>query len=473
MRNFEDIMKDKLYGAESDYSDKIWENVKKEIPITKKSNSRYIWMSAFLFAILSMILMVQQYPNWKVNQESAESFTQVEPLDVSQFILSQADLDSRQVYSSVQKVIPTLRKANEINNEQILSSRSNSLSPNVPTLASTEFAKRKNEKKIISQSTRLSLEQTASRDIFFDTDDSAKISELNDLKVIKEKFEKEAPLYTLATISKFNVGLKIPEYKITANSRNKDNDVHCEVLKGKQSKYYIAGRHVNSYAFNNLKAKGPAAEEYLTSRYASESKKYSFSDEVSFGVEYRSGVFAELGIRYDQINEKFNFYDPNARGTSTFIVSDTIQAGAGSTVIIDTITTELTGLREVVNSNHHKKISVPLSIGYKLPLNKKVSIAGRTGLLLNVWSRYEGKMFDENLEVVSISHRQSSLNPLFNKLVHSVSASAFLQYKMNKRMEFLVGLDGYKNLDSATYESNPLNQKYASLGIFIGTKYNL
>jgi len=94
-------------------------------------------------------------------------------------------------------------------------------------------------------------------------------------------------------------------------------------------------------------------------------------------------------------------------------------------------------------------------------------------LLINVWSQYNGRMFDEELNVTSINDRQASNNPLFNKLVHSVTGSAFLQYDVNKNMELLVGVNAYKNLGSTSYETNPLDQKYSSLGIFVGGKYNL
>ena len=456
-------MKEKLYGAQSEYSDKIWENIRKEIPIVKKSNARYYWMTAFLFAFSMMIFMVQQFPNWKVEQQSNQ-LTEVEGLDVSKFILSPSDLASRQVFSTT-NLKPTLQPASVLKEVKVLTTESSNLAAGVPTLASI------NSESAIAQADPLvsspaSLNQIDLRDDFFD-----ETQKLDDNEKIV--LAKEVPLYSLTRMSKFNVGLKIPNYKIPARKKIKDKDVHCEVLNGRQSRYYISARHVNSYAFNNLNIKNPNAEEYMSNRHASESKKYSFSDEISFGAEYRSGLFAELGLRYDQVNEKFNYLDPNARGETTVIVSDTVIIEGVPELIVDTITTELSGVREIVNNNHFRKVSVPLSVGYKFPLNKKVSIVGRTGLVINVWSKYEGRMFDENLNVISIADRQASNNPLFNKLVHSVSASAYLQYELNKQMEFLVGLDGYKNLGSASFDSNPLDQKYSSLGIFIGTKYKL
>lgn len=469
MRKFEDIMKEKLEGATSEYSGHIWENIKKEIPIAKKSNARFYWMAAFMFAFAMMIFMVQSYPNWKV-QQASDNISELESLDVSKFILSPEDLSSRKLYSNT-AIKPTLKPLSQ--EATVLTTESAILAKDVPTLSTA-----------INSSNTIALDfSTINSEVLSGSDFTAETSKSQNVNPIKSEgslledskiIVENAPLYTLANISNFNIGLKIPDYKIPARKRIKDNDVHCEVLKGKQSRYYITARHVNSYAFNNLETKNPSGDEYMSSRYNSESKKYSFSDEVAFGVEYRGGFFAEIGLRYDQINEKFNYLDPNASGQSTVIVSDTITNTTGETqIIIDTVTTQLSGLREIVNNNHFRKISIPFSVGYQYPLNKKVSIAARTGLVLNVWSKYVGRMFDENLNVVSINDRQSSNDPFFNRLVHSVSASAYLQYKMNKRMEFIVGLDGFKNLGSASYDTNPIDQKYSSLGIFVGTKYNL
>lgn len=465
MRKFEDIMKEKLHGATSEYSENIWENIRKEIPIAKKSSGRYYWMTAFLFAFALMIFSVQSYPSWKISQESAH-FAEVEPLDMTKFILSPEDLNARKLHSNTIPK-PTLKPVLANPEAQVLTTQSAVLAEDVPTLVDS-----KNIQVAVSAidtRSNLSFDNTTQGKL---VDAKSSTEVINDTKLEKVAGEK-APLYTLADISKFNIGLKIPEYKIPARKKGRDNESHCEVLKGKQSRFYLTARHVNSYAFNNMQIKSPAGEEYLSARHASESKQYSFSDELAFGVEYRGGLFAELGLRYDQINEKFSYFDPNARGESTVIVSDTIFTGGTPQVIVDTVTTQLTGLREVVNNNRYRKVSVPLSIGYQYLLNKKVSIAARTGLVLNVWSKFDGKIFDENLEVVSIGERQDSNSPFFNKLVHSVSASAYLQYKMNKRMEFLVGLDGFRNIGSASFDSNPIDQKYSSLGIFVGTKYNL
>ncbi len=470
MRKFEDIMKEKLHGAKTEYSDKIWENVRKEIPIMQPNNSRFYWLAAFLFVFSTMIFMIHQFPNWKIAEEE-KAVASIKAMDVSQFILSYEDIAKNQIRTSKSRnpVFGTLVGSPTVQRSQeVFTTKSTTIAEDVPVLSNLMIAHLpfNGSEEIIS-------------DKFIIGDPNSNFGQMAKLGAStfaddqEAKYQFHAPLYSLARISKYNVGLKIPSYQIPVQVKNKKKDVHCEVLQGSQSKFYLAARHVNSYAFNSLDVKNPSADDYMTSRHSTESKKYSFSDELAVGLEYRSGLFFELGVRYDQINEKFNYFDPNALSESTVIVSDTIVSEGMTQVIVDTVTTKLPGVREIVHNNRFRKISLPLSVGYQFPINKKVSVAARTGIVMNVWSKYIGKMFDENLDVVSIVDRQNGNNPFFNKLVHSVSASAYLQYKMNKRMEILVGLDGYKNIGSTSYDTNPIDQKYSSLGIFIGTKYNL
>lgn len=457
MRNFDDILREKLYEATDDYSNAIWNNIKGEIPIQKKSNATFFWMASFLLVFVLMITMVQQYPNWKIETEHKVEGKKTAELDVTKFILSPEDLTLRQSIADdnlTAHLLPNRSNVNVTENHRL------KINPRAETFLNN------NKDSATRNLEDLNINRIAN-------ENAVLFSFKGGATDISSKGALVSPT-SITAISKLDLALNIPPYSIENRSRkSKGNEVHCEVLRGKNSRYYISARHISSYAFNTLESKSEAAGEYMTSRHITESKRYSFTDELNFGVEYRSGFFAELGIRYDQINEQFNFLDPNAQQESTVITIDTIYTGNNPTVQVDTFQTVLAGEREILSNNKFRKLSIPFSIGYEYPLNKKVSLAAKAGMIVNVHSTYNGRMFDENLNVVSISDRQASNNPLFNKLVHSVSGSAFLQYQMNKNMEFLVGVNAYKNLSSASYDTNPIDQKYSSLGIFVGGKYNL
>ncbi len=464
MRNFEDILRDKLYEATNDYSDSVWKNIKGQIPIEKKRNTHLLWMASFLLVFAMMITMVQQYPNWKID-ESAKKAVEVENDGIRYSSIEFSPQYNSQTIGDVENVVKD--NLDQLNtNTQTIKEQSADASLTTLSDASRSNIIQTRIDNIEKDKTGIAIENA----IPFSFIEGPSIP--TDQKEIFTQARNTQN--NLTSISRFNSGLKLP-VTLPENilKKSKGNDVHCEVLRGKQSKYYISARHINSYAFNELSAKSSASDEYIDSRHATESKRYSFTDEVTFGVEHRNGFFAELGIRYDQINEKFNYLDPNAFQSATIVTVDTVFNDNIEEVLIDTITTVLAGEREILSNNHFKKLSIPFSVGYEYPLNKKVSLAAKAGLVVNVLSHYEGKIFDEELNVVSIEERQSSNNPLFNKLVHSVSGSAFLQYKMNKNMEFLVGVNAYKNLNATSFETNPIDQKYTSLGIFIGGKYNL
>ncbi len=135
--------------------------------------------------------------------------------------------------------------------------------------------------------------------------------------------------------------------------------------------------------------------------------------------------------------------------------------------------TDVVGVREVINHNKFRKISIPVSLGYEVPLNKKVTLGGKAGLVVNVWSKYDGKMFDDSGNIVEISEVQQSKSPFFKTLVHNASASLYLQYNVNDNLSFVTGLNGYKNLGTTSHEFYGIEQKYSSLGLFVGGKYLL
>ena len=458
MRNFEDILRDKLYEASNDYSDSVWGNIKGQIPIKKKNNSHLFWMVSFLIVFAMMITMVQQYPSWKV--QMPESNKKTAALDINDFINNPEDRTTRQYSSLGVDLSKPLEIDSKNNKAQILDVSVVSKSDFTVDKATLNWeTQTKNNTKGIAQENAIPFS-------FADGSDQLELNSDHRIAII--------PLQNLKLNSYLNTSFNLPVIdQLNVGRRFKGNDVHCEVLKGKQSKYYVSARHISSYAFNNMRAKNLEAEEYMNSRHVTESKRYSYSDEVTFGMEYRSGFFAELGIRYDQINEKFNYLDPNAYQSSTVITIDTIFAGDNPEILVDTVTTILAGEREILSNNKFRKLSIPFSVGYQYPLNKKVSLAAKAGIVVNVLSNYEGRMFDEELNVTSIQDRQASKDPFYNKLVHSFSGSAFLQYHVNRNMEFLVGVNAYKNLGSTSFETNPIDQKYSSLGIFVGGKYNL
>jgi len=479
VRKFDDILRDKLYEATNDnYSDAVWTNIKGQIPVKKKSKSHFLWLASFLFVFAMMITAVQQYPNWKIDQEQNKT------AEAEKNAMRYSSIDATTIKGSDQLSLPkkssTVYKLPSGNNQTAsadLSKRSDLIYED--GLLDRQEVKEKINTGIATQNAiPFSFKEDAvSREAVIQNppyNTSNASSSYEAITFSTNTFKEISPLPELNNISDLSFQIDVPSIKpIKSSRRSKGNEVHCEVLQGKQSKFYVSARHISSYAFNDLTAKTPEADEYMTSRHITESKRYSFSDEVNFGIEYRSGFFAELGIRYDQINEKFNFLDPNAYQTSTVITVDTILIADEPQVLIDTVTTVLAGEREILSNNNFRKLSVPFSVGYQFPLNKKVSLAAKAGLIVNVMSQYNGRMFDEELNVTSIEERQASNNPLFNKLVHSVSGSAFLQYQMNKNMEFLVGVNAYKNLGATSFETNPLNQRYSSLGIFVGGKYNL
>jgi len=438
VRKFEDILRDKLYEAKSDFPDSIWDDIKNEIPIEKSKPGNALWIGFFLFSFAFVILTINKYPAWKVETPAAPS-AELNAVEYYGFISSIHDIQNIS-YNN-----PTV--AINVDNQSKVNIAESSSSSNTFLPSEGATSKVTILKASVPKRTMLDIPQV----------DQTKMRNLVDFNPLE--FNAVQPL----TVKKKRLPI--------LNSSKEE--VYCEIHQGAKPEYYLGSRHISSYAFNSLRAKSEGLNEYTKSRLRSESKKYSFSDEINFGASFRNGYFAEIGVRYDQINEKFNYKDYNASGSATFINNDTISIGGNPEAISDTIITDVAGVREVVNHNKFRKISIPVSIGYEFPLNKKVTVAGKAGLLVNVWSKYEGKMFDESGAIADIGEIQKSRNPFFRSLVHSATASVYLQYNVNNNLQLISGLNGYKNLGSTSHEFYGVEQKYSSLGLFVGAKYLL
>jgi len=326
VRKFDDILRDKLYEATNDnYSGAVWANIKGQIPIKKKSKSHVFWLASFLFIFAMMITAVHQYPNWKIDKEQNKT----------------AEADSKAIrYSSID-LAPVNNQSTTSENYVLPTGNNQTAEVDITTLSDLSINDDLEVRQEIKENLKTGIAQQNAIPFSFKgeavirdaaslnppvntTSDFASASDA--INISKSENTKVSQINKLGALFHLNGEMNVPTINpIRTNKRSKANEVHCEVLKGKQSKYYVSARHISSYAFNELSSKTPAADEYMTSRHITESKRYSFSDEVTFGIEYRSGLFAELGMRYDQINEKFNFLDPNAQQPSTVRKRDTKQ----------------------------------------------------------------------------------------------------------------------------------------------------
>lgn len=444
MRKFEDILRDKLYDAKSDFPSSIWDDIKNEIPIEKSKPSNGLWIGFFLCSFAFIIFTINQYPSWKANETQNRTAEILNTTEFEGFISSMHEIEN----------LPTNNLTFNINgsSNQIVNNNSNLFLKNEKIASSPS---------LISNSIN-QITQVLWTNSEIENQDQTNLGAANEISKNFLPLEVNTN-HELAVKKKPLPTLNLPE-----------EDVYCEIHHKPDAQYYIGTRHISSYAFNSLRAKSEGLNEYTNSRLSSESKKYSFSDEVTFGASFQNGYIAEIGIRYDQINEKFNYKDFNATGSTVLINSDTINNGSGNTeIIVDTVMTDVVGVREVINHNKFRKISIPVSLGYEVPLNKKVTLGGKAGLVVNVWSKYDGKMFDGSGNIVEISEVQQSKSPFFKTLVHNASASLYLQYNVNDNLSFVTGLNGYKNLGATSHEFYGIEQKYSSLGLFVGGKYLL
>ncbi len=481
MSKFEDILKDKLYNAKAEVPDRLWENISQQIPVERNRSGRIFWLSSILFFVIASIGMIRYYPSWNKNESllaenelsSSSDFNFVNP--IQDFFQSDSEVKSPPTAEHNSNVdLEKLNSGFEADFKNLNTGIENNLSS--PAIFSlTENGHEFSSSNIFNahSSSVNELDKTLSKSLNEQKLNLVKREDLISKEKIERSFSSSVQQILHSHGQRTLTSLDPSTISITQPKKKTREEFHCVELNGKANRLYLAARHISSYAFSSFDAKNDAAEPYLEKRLVSESKKYSFSDEVSVGLEMRKGMFTEVGLRYDQINEKFSYIDPNALHNTTIITIDTVISALDTTVVVDTVNTVLPGIREIVHQNRYKRLSVPLSFGYQYEVNRHLSLAVKAGLVVNVWSSNNGKIFNEEFEVIDIESRKNSEIPIYRNLIHSVSASLYGQYRVNKFLELTAGLNSYRFLGSGTHSSYSLDQRYTSLGLFVGAKYHM
>ncbi len=94
MRKFEDILRDKLYDAKSDFPSSIWDDIKNEIPIEKSKPSNGLWIGFFLCSFAFIIFTINQYPSWKANETQNRTAEILNTTEFEGFISSMHEIEN-------------------------------------------------------------------------------------------------------------------------------------------------------------------------------------------------------------------------------------------------------------------------------------------------------------------------------------------------------------------------------------------
>ena len=250
----------------------------------------------------------------------------------------------------------------------------------------------------------------------------------------------------------------------------------CPSFKNVRFGIFAEAFYSNDYGLRDLSYNYLGSEyNYLDARNSTESANYSFSAGARVSFIMPSGFGAKTGFNYSQINEAFNYQDPEHQKTKTVIVKEYVWE---NNVIVDSMetTTEVVvnGELNVVSQNKYKVIDLPLLLTYEWGYRNRFYYSITGGPLFNISFRQQGKFLNpETLTPVDFSSDGGNYDAFNTNIGTSLYLSFALNYQLGNGADLFVEPNVRHQLNKATLNTYELNQKYTILGLGFGIKYKL
>ena len=210
---------------------------------------------------------------------------------------------------------------------------------------------------------------------------------------------------------------------------------------------------------------GPDNQPYLAQRRNTERRDWSFSAGLRASLLFDRHFLVRSGFHYDQVNEVFEYIDPNS---VEVIIRQTTQIINGQPVtVIDTLGVEY-GEHYQKTYNRFGMLDIPLEAGVELR-------NGRTGLSLNGGLSVNVLFWKRGAILSPIDGQPAYFTPskgtvdVFRRNV-GVSAIGSIQWFCHLRPRLRVFAEPYARvvLRPVNLSSHPVEQRYNMVGLNIG-----
>lgn len=212
------------------------------------------------------------------------------------------------------------------------------------------------------------------------------------------------------------------------------------------------------------------SDAYLERRKSTESSLEALSASLDFRLKHRSGLYFKLGAEYEQINEKFYFFETITKPIMTVAP---VQINLAQSGVEDTISGQVMGY--LITSydktiyNTYSFIDIPISLGYAFTTNKfEYFFEGGAALNLKLIKR--GQILDPEDNIVLLGEDRDYFK---SSAGLSLMGSIGVSYKLNDRISLSLAPSIKYRIGSITSRQNPLNQNYLNFGVVAGLRFRL
>jgi len=274
------------------------------------------------------------------------------------------------------------------------------------------------------------------------------------------------PAHRLSLPTASRVAQPLPPVDLTGGFRRGALPVKPECVDFGPGKFrfFVDAGFSADLPLRNLEAKGDYASEYVASRNATETARFSYSGGLRVSLLTPWGLALRTGINYSQINERFDF---TYRGEETVTIT-TIYDAEGN--IIGTDTLRSGGEQRVVSNNRLRMLDIPLLLGYEKRLGRW-NLGANAGTYINLLFAAEGEFLSPEMEPVPFSSGQAESLPAFrNRIGLGLYGSIQVGYLLNPKLQLLFEPHFKYFPQPATIDQYEAEQRIANLGLFLGLR---
>lgn len=492
MKTFDKNIKKKLYNAEMPVSDGIWASIESQIPVKKEKPK--LWFLFLLCAAAVPLYIITQNHGTELNSELIAE-NEVEILA--------SGLSSEKESRSLQSI---LQNENTILTEKISNNNSNNLSSNSVNSqnngVNTNFPKPRTKEQETSNFTLNSKDKTQSLIEISNLDSkslkidnyksipnsnkklkfvynpfNSKVNKTskNGLKLIEKSrtyraADQVAKVSTVA-LRKYSKGIKINnEDRLLACGERmydeKSSVASCPSFEGYYSGIYFYAEANSGYTIQHLNALSPDYNDLVARRVTEEHSAIAMSFTAGIGKQWKNGFVAETGFNYDRLKIDFGL-------DRTRTIVDTYECVNDQGEVVQKSDTTLVSGNENMLSNSFTQVNVPLVLGYEMYLSERFSILGKAGVLVNLNSRNEGQVMDQEGNLVSYNSENVATSMFKTNLGLSYTSSLLMEGIINRNLSAYAGLSANFYPSNFSLIDNPIKQTYTRLGLTTGLKYSL
>lgn len=227
------------------------------------------------------------------------------------------------------------------------------------------------------------------------------------------------------------------------------------------------------YPMKTLTAKEPEFENIAAERTETETVLEGLAAGGYLGFKHRSGLFAEGGLEYNRINERFDRTTIRTDTIGKIAVIGIIVNAPGDTTFISDSIHILQETRTVKRTfNNYRFLQIPLAVGFQWRPGSNWTLYGKAGVAFNI--RFGQKAEIVNLTGVPekyVSEKPSPGYPFRSQIGIIPFVNAGARYRLTDNLSLFGELRYLHHSSEITAANYPIRQQYKLPGMNVGAHF--